>query len=77
MANHDWPDAVVIAYSPSSAAVATGLKLHKIQAAIRDGSLKAVRVGTKTRLTRTAIEAWLDSHPSAQRKSATGGSPHA
>jgi hypothetical protein len=30
MANHEWPDAVVVAYSPSSAAVATGLKLHRI-----------------------------------------------
>jgi excisionase family DNA binding protein len=75
MAIHgDWPDAVVVAYSPSSAAVATGLKLHRIQAAIRDGSLRAVRVGTKTRLTRTSIEAWLDAMPSAKR--ATVGVPH-
>jgi excisionase family DNA binding protein len=68
MQKHEWPDAVVVAYSPSSAAVATGLKLHRIQAAIRDGSLKAVRVGTKTRITRSALEAWLDGHPSATRR---------
>jgi len=76
MLKHDWPDAVVVAYSPSSAAIATGLKLHKIQAAIRDGSLRAVRVGTKTRITRNSLEAWLDAMPSARRASATGGSPH-
>ena len=65
MPKHEWPDAVVVAYSPSSAAVATGLKLHRIQAAIRDGSLRAVR------------EVWLDAMPSAKRRaSATGGSPH-
>jgi excisionase family DNA binding protein len=76
MPKHEWPDAVVVAYSPSSAAVATGLKLHRIQAAIRDGSLRAVRVGTKTRITRNSLEAWLDAMPSARRASATGGSPH-
>jgi excisionase family DNA binding protein len=76
MASHEWPDAVVVAYSPSSAAVATGLKLYRIQAAIRDGSLRAVRVGTKTRITRTAIETWLDTFPAATRVSKTGG-PHA
>jgi excisionase family DNA binding protein len=75
---HDWPDAVVVAYSPRSASIATGLKLSRIQAAIRDGSLRAVRVGVKTRITRTALEAWLDGHPSAARvvnESKTGG-PH-
>ena len=76
MANHEWSDAVVVAYSPSSAAIATGLKLHRIQAAIRDGSLRAVRVGTKTRITRSAIESWLDTFPAATRVTKTGG-PHA
>lgn len=36
----------VIALSPTRAAAATGLKLTRIQAAIRDGSLGAHRVGT-------------------------------
>jgi excisionase family DNA binding protein len=74
MLKHEWPDAVIVAYSPSSAAVATGLKLHRIQSAIRDGSLRAVRVGTKTRITRASIEAWLDAMPPANR--ATAGVPH-
>jgi len=78
MPKHEWPDAVVVAYSPSSAAIATGLKQHRIQAAIRDGSLKAVRVGVKTRITRTALEAWLDSFPPAtRRRASTDGGPNA
>jgi excisionase family DNA binding protein len=73
---HDW-SAVVVAYSPSSAAIATDLKLHRIQSAIRSGALKAVRVGVKTRVTRSAIEAWLDTFPAASRRASTGGTPHA
>ncbi len=39
----------VVAMSPTAAAASTGLRPERIQAAIRDGSLRAVRVGTKRR----------------------------
>jgi len=60
----------VVAYSPLSAAAATGLRPERIRAAIRDGSLAAVRVGVKTIIKRSSLEAWLDSHAPASRASA-------
>jgi excisionase family DNA binding protein len=64
---HDRPVAV-IAYSLSGAAAATGLKISRIQAAVRDGSLRAARVGVKTKILRSDIEAWILSHPPATRE---------
>lgn len=60
----------VVAYSPTRAAAATGLRPEKIQAAIRDGSLRAVRVGVKTLILRSSLEAWLLSYGPASRLSA-------
>lgn len=57
-----------VALSPTQAAASTGLRPERIQAAIRDGSLRAVRVGTKTRVLCSALEAWLDAHPPASRQ---------
>lgn len=57
----------VVALSPTQAATATGLRPERIQAAIRDGSLRAVRVGTKTRLLQSDLERWLLSHAPASR----------
>jgi len=58
----------VIAYSPSGAAAATGLKISRIQAAVRNGSLRAVRVGVKIKILRSDIEAWILSHAPATRE---------
>lgn len=60
----------VVALSPLMAATATGLRPEKISAAIRSGDLEAVRIGTKTRITISALERWLESHASAARASA-------
>lgn len=57
----------VVALSPTQAAASTGLRPERIQAAIRDGSLRAVRVGTKTRILKSALERWLDGHAAASR----------
>jgi len=58
----------VVALSPTQAAASTGLNPERIQAAIRDGSLVAVRVGTKTRVLRSSLERWLLSHAAASRQ---------
>jgi len=57
----------VVAYSPTSAAAATELRPERIAAAIRDGSLRAVRVGTKTRIIASDLVEWLRSHAPASR----------
>jgi excisionase family DNA binding protein len=57
----------VVAMSPNKAAAATGLRLEKISAAVREGWLHTHRVGTKTLILTSDLEAWIKSHPSALR----------
>ena len=52
----------VVALSPSQAAASTGLRPERLTAAIRRGDLRAVRIGTKTRITVSELERWLMSH---------------
>lgn len=59
-----------VAYSPTRAAAATGLRPERITRAVREGHLHAVRVGTKTLILRSQLEAWLLSHGPASRLSA-------
>jgi hypothetical protein len=56
-----------VALSPSRAAAATGLNYERvILPALRDGSLRASRIGTKTRILVRDLEAFILSHgPSA------------
>ncbi len=60
----------VVALSPSRAAASTGLRPERISAAVRSGELRAVRVGTKTRILQSELERWLSSHAPASRMSA-------
>jgi excisionase family DNA binding protein len=57
----------VVALSPTSAAAATGLRPERINAAVRSGDIRAVRVGTKTRILVSDLERWLLSHAPASR----------
>jgi len=57
----------VVAMSPNKAAAATGLRPERISAAICEGWLHAHRVGTKTLILTSDLEAWIKSHPSALR----------
>jgi excisionase family DNA binding protein len=54
----------VVALSPSRAAASTGLRPERIQAAVRSGELRAVRVGTKTRITVQMCDGCQDSENS-------------
>jgi excisionase family DNA binding protein len=57
----------LVAYSPNQASEATGLRPERISAAVRNGELHAVRVGTKTRISFNSLQRWLDSHAPASR----------
>ncbi len=57
----------VVAMSPTAAAASTGLRPERIQAAVRAGEIRAVRVGTKTRILASDLERWLLSHAPASR----------
>ena len=57
----------VVAMSPTAAAASTGLRPERIQAAMRAGEIRAVRVGTKTRILKSELERWLLSHAPASR----------
>ena len=66
-----------VALSPSRAAAATGLRPERIASAIRNGELRAVRIGTKTRITIQALSEWLESFPPAtRRRHQTDGASH-
>lgn len=54
----------LVAFSTEQAANASGLRQERIAAAVRNGELRAVRVGVKTKILRSDLEAWLLSHPS-------------
>ena len=62
----------LVAVSPNQASTATGLRPERIAAAIRDGSLHAVRVGTKTRITISELSRWVDDHEPATREACHG-----
>ena len=55
-----------IALSSTRCAAATGLRLERIQAAMRDGSLRSSRIGTRTLILVRDIEAWILSHGPAR-----------
>lgn len=57
----------MIAYSPAKAAAACSVRPERISTAIRDGSLQAFRVGTKTLILRTSLESWVACHPPSLR----------
>lgn len=66
-----------VALSPLKAAAATGLRPERIAAAIRDGELRAHRVGTHTRITVEALNEWIASFPPAfRRRSTEDGAAH-
>jgi excisionase family DNA binding protein len=58
----------VVALSPSKAAASTGLRPERIASAIRSGELRAVRIGTKTRVSISELGRWVDSHTPATRE---------
>lgn len=60
----------LVAMSPNQASTATGLRQERIRAAVRNGELRAVRIGTKTRILKSELERWLLSQAPASRMSA-------
>jgi excisionase family DNA binding protein len=61
----------LVAYSPNQASAATGIRPERIAAAVKNGELHAVRVGTKTRISFNSLQRWLDSHDPASRQRAS------
>jgi excisionase family DNA binding protein len=59
----------LVAMSPAKAAASTGLRPERISDAISGGWLPAHRVGTKTLILVSDLEAWIKTHPSALRGS--------
>jgi len=50
-----------LAYSPAEAADATGLGQTTIYAMMKDGRLKRVKIGTRTLIPRSSLEALFES----------------
>lgn len=61
----------VVAMSLTKAAASTGLRVERISDAVKNGELRAHRIGTKTRITCDALRQWIDSHPPASRNRQT------
>jgi excisionase family DNA binding protein len=60
----------VVAMSPTRAAASAQLRPERISAAVKNGELRAVRIGTKSRILTSDLERWLLSHAPASRMSA-------
>lgn len=56
----------VIAYSPNTAAAATGTNRSRIFDALRTGELKARRLGRRVVIPADELKAWVDSFPNHQ-----------
>ena len=61
----------LVAYSPNQASAATGIRPERISAAVRNGELHAVRVGTKTKISFNSLQDWIDNHDPASRQRAS------
>ena len=58
----------LVALSLNQASTATGLRFERLSAAARRGELKVVRIGTKSRVTISELERWVESHAPASRE---------
>jgi len=59
----------LIAYTQREAAIVGNVRRLHIAAAVRDLSLSTHKVGSRTLILRRDLEAWIESHPPAPRKS--------
>jgi excisionase family DNA binding protein len=59
----------LVCVSPFQASEATGIRQERIARAIRDGELRAYRVGTKSKILVSELERWIASHDPATRES--------
>ncbi len=58
----------LVALSLNQASTATGLRFEKLAAAARRGELNVVRIGTKSRVTISELQRWVDCHSPAMRE---------
>jgi len=61
----------LVAYSPNQASAATGIRPERISAAVKNGELRAVRIGTKTKISWRSLQDWIDNHDPATRQRAS------
>jgi excisionase family DNA binding protein len=65
----------LLALTAREASVAGNVRRARIDTAIRDGALPTHKIGPRTLILRSDLEAWIKSHPAALRKLQPNSAP--